>query len=546
MAAPNQARPCTPDLNEYEEGGVDRTPEQVRPDFTAYAEFKQLLVDSTIPAEVRRRAESVVAWEWDEVRDDEYGGGSVDRWQTLVSKWLVRLRGRQVVKPAATDVEMIVAAKVCAALSHVGDDPRSRAEQFRHALKETMGELPAGISIASAEVASRATTHVYALVATAPPSSTLYVAFRGTKNLADVQADLNFLVQLSTPNGRVHRGFAARAESLHGPALLMLCHSERGLPGPQKPIKRVVLCGHSLGGAVASISMLRTRLHLEALGAHITSTSTITGKSTTLKCNDVVCVTFGAPWWCDAQVEDAIKRKGWASGFLHFIDFADPVPKLMRLQATLDTLGSDVRGAVDTAKQITKALGALDRRVDLFTTVAEQAVKIINGAQTVVEAVVSPYVPVGTFYDCTRGGVAAHGTGDGIDAPGSGFLTALRAMQAAKRVPLRRDNAAQHEMKDSYLPSVLACTAVKRARKSMHRCRLPAEVAMGRAGALVPTMKADGHWQDQAAGTGVSGLLGLTSPRPGSGEAERANLSLTFRGVNMVSAHTITVYNRTC
>ena len=527
------------DSSDEEGDGADMTAEQVCPEFREYAVYKQLLRDASIPAGVKQQATLEVTRAWSTAINDAYDSESVDLWKQVVSTNLAQLRRHQVVPPAATVVEILVAAKVCAALSKVGDDPRLRAQQFRSALKHTATFLPPDVSIASAAVTSHASTHVYALVATSEPTSTLYVAFRGTKNFADVSADLSFLLQLSTPNGRVHRGFAARAESLQGPALLALCRSERGLPGPRKPVKRVVLCGHSLGGAVASIAMLRTRLHLEISGAYVTSTSTIRGQSTSLQCDDVVCVTFGAPWWCDAQVRKAITTRGWTSGFLHFVDFADPVPKLMRLQATFDSLEADVGIVQQATEAIAAALGALDKKAELVVSAFQLVRKAIKGAKKVVKAVVSPYVPVGTFYDGTR---------DRVSTGGTRVMAAWQAMHSAKNVKLRADNAARHEMLRSYLPSVLATTE-QGEWSYMQQCPLPAEVATGKGGMFVPKLKVEGRdasRQDEGAGPGVSGLLESILPRPGSEEAERGNLSLTFRGLNMMSAHIITIHNRTC
>ena len=496
MAELDESKLGNIDPSDGKEDGVHVTPEQVCPH---YAELEKLLRDAAIPAEVKEQAEHEVRQEWNTVTRDAYAGESVDIWKMVVATNLARLRKQQVVHAAVTQM---VAATVCAALSQVGDDPCSRAEQFRSALHAATS-LPRGVGITSAEVASHAPQHVYALVATSKPISTLYVAFRGTKNFADVNADLSFLEQLSAPNGRVHKGLAAQAESLYGPAVLAWCGSTGGLPGLQHPVKRVVLCGHSLGGAVASIAMLRTRLYLERSGAHAASTSAVNTEPTSLQCDDVVCITFGAPWWCDATVRNAIDQRGWTSGYLNFVDFADPVPNLVELHDALQPEPGMARQAAEAS------------------------------AHRDVEAEASPYMPVGTFCDITREDASARGTR---------LLTAEQAMRSAERVEVLPDNVARHEMLGSYLGKVLATVAIH-ARTAMTG-PLPAEVIAGRTGQLVPRL----NDADEVPAAGVSGLLEAISPVPVSGEAERARakLRLTFSGSNMMSVHTITIHNRTC
>jgi hypothetical protein len=81
----------------------------------------------------------------------------------------------------------------------------------------------------------------------------IFIAFRGTETLADVSCDLE-IVAHARFEGRFHRGFFKRSKVFfvgQSPQLLMfeLIRCE--------PQRRVILCGHSLGGAVSHMVLLR-------------------------------------------------------------------------------------------------------------------------------------------------------------------------------------------------------------------------------------------------------------------------------------------------
>lgn len=78
----------------------------------------------------------------------------------------------------------------------------------------------------------------------------VYVAFQGTDNLKDVASDMRIDRHAVKSGGFFHRGFYDRADSF--------ASSDRSpLPGLLATKKRIILCGHSLGGAVAQTVLFR-------------------------------------------------------------------------------------------------------------------------------------------------------------------------------------------------------------------------------------------------------------------------------------------------
>ncbi|CAK9140878.1 unnamed protein product [Ilex paraguariensis] len=186
----------------------------------------------------------------------------------------------------------------------------------------------------------------------AEAGDTLFASFIGTKQYKDVMADANIFqgaifdedaveethviettesAQFESPNSNVdylsktlegkpkqikptpqpavHRGFMARAKGIPALELYRLA---------QKKKRKLVLCGHSLGGAVA---VLATLAILRVLAA--ASSSKEYDKV------QVKCVTFSQPPVGNAALRDYVNRKGWHHYFKTYCIPEDLVPRIL-------------------------------------------------------------------------------------------------------------------------------------------------------------------------------------------------------------------------
>uniref|UniRef100_A0A7N0U5G7 Fungal lipase-type domain-containing protein n=1 Tax=Kalanchoe fedtschenkoi TaxID=63787 RepID=A0A7N0U5G7_KALFE len=111
------------------------------------------------------------------------------------------------------------------------------------------------------------------------------------------------------PKPAAHRGFLARAKGIPALELYKLA---------QKKKRKLVLCGHSLGGAVAALATLAI---LRVMAA-----------SSSSKENDnvlVKCITFSQPPVGNAALRDYVNNKGWQHHFKSYCIPEDLVPRLL-------------------------------------------------------------------------------------------------------------------------------------------------------------------------------------------------------------------------
>ncbi|DBA84969.1 TPA: hypothetical protein ACH3X2_005709 [Trebouxia sp. C0005] len=154
--------------------------------------------------------------------------------------------------------------------------------------------------------------HLYVL---GDDGQSLYVVFMGTKHMRDLLADANFLQEAvwkskdpdkQQATALAHRGFLARARGI--PVEALYAHAKR-------QGRRLVLCGHSLGGAVALLCALRL---LQGLPRGDPS---------------LYCICFGTPAIGNAALAALVAEYGWESHILNFILPEDIIPRILALPA---------------------------------------------------------------------------------------------------------------------------------------------------------------------------------------------------------------------
>ena len=144
---------------------------------------------------------------------------------------------------------------------------------------------------------------------------TLYVAFRGTASWEDALADLDIKLRTkdAIPGGKFHSGFKKRSSVLPMQHIVFCVRQEK--------CQTIILCGHSLGGAVSAISAIDLMLHL--------------GKSSDLV---VYNITFGSPFFANETVRKKCKEDRFDQRMIHYVGHKDIVPGILSLGHTIAEL----------------------------------------------------------------------------------------------------------------------------------------------------------------------------------------------------------------
>ena len=256
--------------------------------------------------------------------------------------------------------DVLTAAVLCESLARgPGEaDVRSAVTRVRDAFPSGAVRIR-GVSVARGSSAR----HGY-LVADAPGA--VFVACAGTRDARDLvtdvsvrSADLDLAAEAGTrrPGDRsrralaAHGGFASRARGLRAPVRALFRNAVL------RDGKRLLLCGHSLGGAVAALALLGLLLDIEdaegradddADGAPSTGPSTAFDENENenenvfakprkrkslarlLAADGVLaCVGFAAPPSVDEATRAYAETRGWTHAFVNVCSREDFVPRLM-------------------------------------------------------------------------------------------------------------------------------------------------------------------------------------------------------------------------
>ena len=197
---------------------------------------------------------------------------------------------------------------------------KSSTEEARAKIAELQADLPPGVvAVRGARLSGDHVAHRY-LVADGPGA--VYLAFAGTQDARDLLTDAAYLQtplrvrssSSSAPRLMVHRGFAARARATRA-SVAAAWRAARALG------KRLVLCGHSLGGAVAALAALTLLLELDHLDRD-DHRAPRPGET-------LLCAAFAAPPVGDESTRRYVERRGWTRAFINVCAPEDAVPRLL-------------------------------------------------------------------------------------------------------------------------------------------------------------------------------------------------------------------------
>ena len=247
---------------------------------------------------------------------------------------------------------------------------KSPESHVRERVAELSREFPpfaVRLSGVSASVEGRARRRY--LVARAP--GVTYVAFTGTREAMDFLADASFLQTplaeglglgsdvKSSAGGRpmVHRGFAARAREVRA-------HVRAAWRRARERGDRFVLCGHSLGGAVATLAAV-------AILAEAGDDESQSAQSAMREISALRCVAFASPPVGNSAWRRAVWERGWGFAFTNVCVPEDPVPRLLftpRQRATVDAPRQpptrDTSREANAARRLPRLVPMTQRRSD--------------------------------------------------------------------------------------------------------------------------------------------------------------------------------------
>lgn len=133
-------------------------------------------------------------------------------------------------------------------------------------------------------------------------NTSIFLCFRGTQmdDKIDIVTDFKIISEKQF-GGKIHKGFYDRAKSVDILSIYLLAKSKG---------KRLIFCGHSLGGAVATLSTLIV-LFSEYYNE---------------KDVDVYCISFGSPFCLTREVVDNCRKSGFQKHFINFVNEGDVIP----------------------------------------------------------------------------------------------------------------------------------------------------------------------------------------------------------------------------
>ena len=191
------------------------------------------------------------------------------------------------------------------------------------------------------------------LIAETENDDTVYVVFRGTADFEDVLVDFKFWLKEAERNplpGSFHCGFLERAE---------IFPLETFLSSKFIQNKTIVICGHSLGGAISSIIYSELVIQRKRHGDMLFSNA----------CN----ITFGAPFFADLDFREHLTSIEPKPEMYHIVVKNDPVPSLLGFKDELKAISKSSPKSEQLVRKVSNVLSKLQPIVKTILSVASLA-----------------------------------------------------------------------------------------------------------------------------------------------------------------------------
>nr|XP_047128036.1 uncharacterized protein LOC101241641 isoform X2 [Hydra vulgaris] len=163
-------------------------------------------------------------------------------------------------------------------------------------------------------------------------SNRVYISFRGSQSISDWKECMKAFkcpnISSTISTGKFHAGFLNRAKKFP---------LQKVLNNKDFAEKSFVFCGHSMGGAVATIVAIFAIVEEE-------KKRKATGKSD--KNRQITCFTFGAPLVGDLKLKQFCDKNGISKYLYHSVNFMDPIPRLLSYGICLEAMSKKINEQV--------------------------------------------------------------------------------------------------------------------------------------------------------------------------------------------------------
>merc|ERR1711892_180659 len=245
-------------------------------------------------------------------------------------------------------------------------------------------------------------------------SNRIYLSFRGTEDTKDLTEDLRIYQKAAVSGlarGKFHAGFLTRAELF---PLQKILADEKLLK------KSLIVCGHSLGGAIKAIVTTEILIEKEK-------------RPKDQFIENVINITFGAPLFGDETARKFLEERKFSEKMFHFVAEKDPVPSLLSFAQSVSAIkyqvDTQIRNLVGTVNSV-GGQSYVEEKKNMLLNTKDQYVSFLS----TVGPFVAPALELASIVSPSKGG------------------TARLFMEGINLIMSGMDESKSEEMKRVYIP----------------------------------------------------------------------------------------------